>query len=45
MWHMTPMTRDEVINMVNGGIARVKQFCADHVAKGDYFSGCLVQVR
>ena len=43
--HMTPMTRDEVINMVNGGIARVKQFCADHVAKGDYFPGCPAQVR
>ena len=43
--HMTPMTRDEVIKMVNGGIARVKQFCADHVAKGDYFPGCPAQVR
>ena len=43
--HMTPMTRDEVIKMVNGGIVRVKQFCADHVAKGDYFPGCPVQVR
>jgi glyoxylase-like metal-dependent hydrolase (beta-lactamase superfamily II) len=43
--HMTPMTKDEVIGMVNGGIARVKQFCADHVAKGDYFPGCPAQVR
>jgi len=43
--HMTPMTRDEVIKMVNGGITRVKQFCADHVARGDYFPGCPVQVR
>jgi len=43
--HMTPMTRDEVEKMVKGGIARVKQFCADHVAKGDYFPGCPVQVR
>jgi len=43
--HMTPMTRDEVIKMVNGGIERVKQFCADHVAKGDYFPGCPAQVR
>jgi glyoxylase-like metal-dependent hydrolase (beta-lactamase superfamily II) len=43
--HMTPMTKDEVIKMVNGGIQRVKQFCADHVAKGDYFPGCPVQVR
>ena len=43
--YMTPMTRDEVIKMVNGGIERVKQFCADHVAKGDYFPGCPAQVR
>jgi glyoxylase-like metal-dependent hydrolase (beta-lactamase superfamily II) len=43
--HMTPMTRDEVIKMVNGGIERVKQFCADHLAKGDYFPGCPAQVR
>jgi glyoxylase-like metal-dependent hydrolase (beta-lactamase superfamily II) len=43
--HMTPMTRDEVITMVKGGITRVKQFCADHVAKGDYFPGCPAQVR
>jgi len=43
--HMTPMTRDEVEKMVKGGITRVKQFCADHVAKGDYFPGCPVQVR
>ena len=43
--HMTPMTRDEVVRMVNGGVARVKQFCADHVAKGDYFPGCPAQVR
>jgi len=43
--HMTPMTRDDVEKMVKGGIERVKQFCADHVAKGDYFPGCPVQVR
>ena len=43
--HMMPMTRDEVITMVKGGITRVKQFCADHVAKGDYFPGCPAQVR
>jgi glyoxylase-like metal-dependent hydrolase (beta-lactamase superfamily II) len=43
--HMTPMTRAEVEQMVKGGIARVKQFCADHVAKGDYFPGCPAQVR
>jgi glyoxylase-like metal-dependent hydrolase (beta-lactamase superfamily II) len=43
--HMTPMTKDEVVRMVNGGIQRVKQFCNDHVAKGDYFPGCPAQVR
>jgi glyoxylase-like metal-dependent hydrolase (beta-lactamase superfamily II) len=43
--HMTPMTKDEVIQMVNGGIQRVKQFCADHLAKGDHFPGCPAQVR
>ena len=36
---------DEVIAMVKGGVGRVKQFCADHVAKGDYFPGCPAQVR
>jgi glyoxylase-like metal-dependent hydrolase (beta-lactamase superfamily II) len=43
--HMTPMTRDEVVTMVNGGIQRVKEFCAQHVAKGDYFPGCPAAVR
>jgi hypothetical protein len=42
---MTPVTRDDVIAMVKGGIARVKEFCAQHVAKGDYFAGCPAQVR
>jgi hypothetical protein len=43
--HMTPMTKDEVIRMVNGGIQRVKEFCAQHVAKGDYMAGCPPQVK
>ena len=43
--HMTPMTRDEVVKMVNGGIQRVREFCAQHVAKGNYFPGCPAQVR
>ena len=43
--HMTPMTKDEVIKMVNGGIQRVKEFCAQHVAKGDYMAGCPPQVK
>lgn len=43
--HMTPMTRDEVIKMVNGGIQRVKEFCAMHLEKGNYFPGCPAQDR
>ena len=43
--HMTPMTRDEVIKMVNGGIQRVKEFCAQHAARGDYMAGCPAQVQ
>ena len=43
--HMTPMARDEVIRMVNPGIQRVKEFCAQHLAKGDYFPGCPAFVR
>jgi hypothetical protein len=42
---VTPMTRDEVIKMVNPGIQRVKEFCAQHLAKGDYFPGCPAFVR
>jgi hypothetical protein len=42
---MMPMTSKEIDQMVKGGIQRVKQFCADHVAKGDYFPGCPAQVR
>ena len=43
--HMTPMTKDEVIKMVNGGIDRVKKFCADWAAKGNYMAGCPAQVK
>ncbi len=39
------MTRDEVVAMVKGGITRAKEFCQQHVAKGDYFPGCPAQVR
>jgi len=38
-------TSDVVNNRNNGGITRVKQFCADHVAKVDYLPGCPAQVR
>jgi glyoxylase-like metal-dependent hydrolase (beta-lactamase superfamily II) len=43
--HLTPMTKEEVIAMVKGGIQRVKEFCARHVAQGDYFPGCPAPVR
>ena len=43
--HMDVMTKDEVVKMVQGGIERVKKFCADHLAKGNYFQGCPAAVR
>jgi glyoxylase-like metal-dependent hydrolase (beta-lactamase superfamily II) len=43
--HMDVMTREQVIKMVTPGIQRVKEFCAQHVAKGDYFPGCPAQVK
>ena len=43
--HMDIMTTEEVIKMVNPGIQRVKEFCAQHLAKGNYFPGCPAQVR
>jgi glyoxylase-like metal-dependent hydrolase (beta-lactamase superfamily II) len=43
--HMDVMTREQVITMVTPGIQRVKEFCAQHVAKGDYFPGCPAQVK
>jgi hypothetical protein len=43
--HMTPMTRDEVIKMVNGGVDRVKKFCAEWAGKGNYMAGCPAQVK
>ena len=42
---MDIMTTEEVIKMVNPGIQRVKEFCAQHLAKGNYFPGCPAQVR
>ncbi len=38
--HMDVMTYDEVVKMVRPGIQRVKEWCAQHVAKGNYFPGC-----
>ena len=43
--HMDVMTREQVIKMVTPGIQRVKAFCAQHLAKGNYFPGCPAQVR
>jgi glyoxylase-like metal-dependent hydrolase (beta-lactamase superfamily II) len=43
--HMDVMTREQVIKMVTPGIQRVKEFCAQHLAKGNYFQGCPAQVR
>jgi glyoxylase-like metal-dependent hydrolase (beta-lactamase superfamily II) len=43
--HMDVMTYDEVVKMVKPGIQRVKDFCAQHVAKGDYFPGCPAQLK
>lgn len=38
--HMDVMTFEEVVKMVRPGIQRVKDWCAQHVAKGDFFPGC-----
>jgi glyoxylase-like metal-dependent hydrolase (beta-lactamase superfamily II) len=43
--HMDVMSREQVIKMVTPGIQRVKEFCAQHLAKGNYFPGCPAQVR
>ncbi len=43
--HMDVMTREQVIKMVTPGIQRVKEFCAQHLAKGNYFQGCPAHVR
>ena len=43
--HMDVMTREQVLKMVAPGIQRVKDFCAQHLAKGNYFQGCPAQVK
>ncbi|HEU4692054.1 MAG TPA: MBL fold metallo-hydrolase [Vicinamibacterales bacterium] len=43
--HMDVMTREQVLKMVAPGIQRVKEFCAQHLARGNYFQGCPAQVR
>lgn len=43
--HMDVMSYEDTLKMVAGGIARVKAFCADHLAKGNYFQGCPPALR
>jgi glyoxylase-like metal-dependent hydrolase (beta-lactamase superfamily II) len=43
--HMQVMGYEEVQQMVRPGIERVKKFCADHLARGNYFPGCPAAVR
>ena len=38
--HMNVMTYDETLKMVAPGIRRVKEWCDQHLAKGNYFPGC-----
>ena len=37
---MNVMTYDETLKMVTPGIQRVKEWCDQHLAKGNYFPGC-----
>lgn len=43
--HMNVMTYAETLEMVAPGIQRVKEWCAQHVAKGNYFPGCPAFLR
>lgn len=43
--HMQVMTYDEVINMVNPGIQRVKDWCGEHEESGNFFAGCPAFLR
>jgi glyoxylase-like metal-dependent hydrolase (beta-lactamase superfamily II) len=43
--HMNVMTYDETLKMVTPGIQRVKEWCAQHVARGNYFPGCPAFLR
>jgi hypothetical protein len=43
--HMTVMDHDEVVEMVNPGIERVKQWCDEHAAAGNFFPGCPAFLR
>jgi glyoxylase-like metal-dependent hydrolase (beta-lactamase superfamily II) len=43
--HMTVMDREEVVEMVAPGIERVKEWCAEHAAAGNFFPGCPAFLR
>ena len=43
--HMDVMTYDEVVAMVDPGIERVKDWCAEHEADGNFFPGCPAFLR
>ena len=43
--HMTVMDRDEVEEMVAPGIQRVKDWCDEHAAAGNFFPGCPAFLR
>lgn len=43
--HMDIMTFEETVKMVNPGIQRVKDWCAQMVAKGNWIAGCPAWVK
>ena len=43
--HMTVMSYDEVVEMVAPGIERVKEWCAEHEAMGNFIPGCPAFLR
>jgi glyoxylase-like metal-dependent hydrolase (beta-lactamase superfamily II) len=43
--HMEVMSYQEVIDMVNPGIQRVKDWCAEHTAEENFFPGCPAFLR
>lgn len=43
--HLDIMTFEETDRMVRAGIQRVKDYCAEHVRKGNWFPGCPAFVR
>ena len=43
--HMNVMTYDETLKMVTPGIQRVKDWCAQHITRGNYFPGCPAFLR